>query len=329
MKILIIQTAFIGDVILATPLIEKLHQFYPGAQIDFLLKKGHESLFDQHPYLRKVMVLEKGENKYRNIQALIQNIRKENYNWVINVHRFFSSGLITAFSGAKVRIGFDKNPLSFFYTHKVKHQIDAQDVDNHEVKRNLALITPFTDTNFVKPKLHPQSPDFLKIQPQEPYICIAPASVWFTKQYPAERWVELIDGYADLFAVYLLGGKGDLALCESIQAKCKAKKVHIAVGQLSFLESAALMSKASMNFVNDSAPLHLASAMNAPVTAIFCATTPAFGFGPLSDVSQTVETTEKLDCKPCNLHGKTACPQGHFKCSHISAAQIMEAAQLG
>jgi heptosyltransferase-2 len=329
MKILIIQTAFIGDVILATPLIEKLHQFYPGAQIDFLLKKGHESLFDEHPYLRKVWVFEKGKDKYRNMLDLINSIRAESYDWVINCHRFFSSGLITTFSNAKVKIGFDKNPWSYFYNHKVAHQINDQDVDNHEVKRNLALITPFTDSNFIKPKLHPRPQDFLKLLPQEAYICIAPASVWFTKQFPAEHWVELINAYADRFTVYLLGGKSDLALCESIQQKTKTQKVHITVGQLSFLESAALMSKARMNFVNDSAPLHLASAINAPVTAIFCSTTPAFGFGPLSDIAYTVETNEQLDCKPCNLHGKEACPKGHFKCSNIETNRIMQTANIG
>lgn len=70
-----------------------------------------------------------------------------------------------------------------------------------------------------------------------------------------------------------------------------------------------------MNYVNDSAPLHIASAMNAPVTAIFCSTVPAFGFGPLRENGRVVETLEKLDCRPCGLHGHQACPKGHFKCA--------------
>ena len=69
-----------------------------------------------------------------------------------------------------------------------------------------------------------------------------------------------------------------------------------------------------MNFVNDSAPMHLASSVNAKTTAIFCSTVPEFGFGPLSDLSQVVEIKEKLKCRPCGLHGKKACPEGHFKC---------------
>ena len=79
--------------------------------------------------------------------------------------------------------------------------------------------------------------------------------------------------------------------------------------------SPALMEGAVMNVVNDSAPLHIAGAVNAPVTAIFCSTVPAFGFGPLRANGRLVETTEKLDCRPCGLHGHRVCPKGHFRCA--------------
>jgi heptosyltransferase-2 len=97
-------------------------------------------------------------------------------------------------------------------------------------------------------------------------------------------------------------------------------------GQLSFLQSAALMKDALMNYVNDSAPMHFASAVNAPVTAIYCSTLPAFGFGPLSDNSRVVEIRENLYCRPCGLHGKKACPEGHFRCAYdINLAQLQSA----
>jgi heptosyltransferase-2 len=94
-------------------------------------------------------------------------------------------------------------------------------------------------------------------------------------------------------------------------------------GQLTFLQSAALMRDAKMNFVNDSAPLHFASSMNAPVTAVFCSTVPKFGFGPLSDDSVIIETHEELSCRSCGIHGHKECPELHFKCSKtISAAKV-------
>ncbi|MBY0436238.1 MAG: glycosyltransferase family 9 protein, partial [Cyclobacteriaceae bacterium] len=127
--------------------------------------------------------------------------------------------------------------------------------------------------------------------------------------------IDFIQSIPGDLSVFLLGGSKDANLCEEIISNCSSKKISNLAGKLSLLESAALMRDAKMNYVNDSAPLHLASAMNAPVTAVYCSTIPTFGFGPLSDKSFVVETEEKLDCRPCGLHGSKACPKGHFKCA--------------
>lgn len=144
---------------------------------------------------------------------------------------------------------------------------------------------------------------------------MAPASVWFTKQLPKEKWAELCRKTDKDTVIYLLGGPTDVALCEEIARNSGHPDIRILAGQLSLLQSCALMEKAQMNYVNDSAPLHLASSVNAPVTAFFASTVPSFGFGPLSDNSSIAEV-HGLDCKPCGLHGYKACPLGHFKCGH-------------
>src|SRR6186713_561178 len=171
MKFLIIQTAFIGDVVLATPLIEKLRQHYPDSTIDFLLRKGNETLLTNHPRLRQVLILDKKEGKYKNLLKLRNVIRKEKYDYVINLQRFFASGFLTAFSGAKHTIGFDKNPLSFLFSESVKHIISTQDTGDHEVKRNLSLISKLTDSEFIRPKLYPAEVDFKKVNPTGEYVC--------------------------------------------------------------------------------------------------------------------------------------------------------------
>jgi heptosyltransferase-2 len=179
------------------------------------------------------------------------------------------------------------------------------------------LIKDFTNDSFVKPKLYPSQKNEEEIQPytSRPYVCMMPASVWFTKQYPKEKWIDLIDSFPAEYEIFLLGGKEDVPLCESIQSESRNKKVEVLAGKLNFLSSAALMRRAKMNYSNDSAPLHFASATNAPVTAIFCSTVPAFGFYPLSNKSFIVQTDLPLACKPCSLHGLKACPLGHFKCA--------------
>lgn len=323
-KFLIIQTAFIGDVVLATSLAEKLHHFFPQAQIDFLVRKGNEGLLAHHPYIAQVLVWNKKE-KYRSLWQLLTTIRHTRYDKVINVQRYAATGFLTAFSGAKERIGFNKNPLGFMFDIAIKHMM-AEGEKPHEVVRNLQLIRHFTDDSVFKPRLYPSGDNYAAVAryQQSPYICIAPASVWYTKQYPSEKWQELIAALPSNQTIYLLGGPSELPLCQTIAEGAQHPGLTVLAGKLNFLESAALMQGASMNYVNDSAPMHFASAMNAPVTVVYCSTVPDFGYGPLSDNSQIVETEEQLACRPCGLHGYKACPEGHFKCAYtIQTSQLL------
>ncbi len=308
-KVLIIQTAFIGDVILATPLIEVLKN-EPNIQIDFLLRAGNESLLSTNPHVRNVLIWNKKTSKYKGLLLLIKKIRKEKYDVIYNCQRFLSSGLVTAFSNAKIKIGFDKNPLSFLFTKKIKHIIDGR----HEVQRNLALIDD-TITIMQQPKLYLKEKQLQHI-PHGKYVCMAPASVWKTKALPINKWIALCDKQKPDISIYLLGAKNDVTLCKKIQKESKHSNIIIKAGELDLLSSAAIMSKAEMNYVNDSAPLHLASAMNAPCTAFFCSTLSSFGFYPLSQNSQ-IKEVNGLACRPCGLHGFKECPKGHFKCGDI------------
>jgi heptosyltransferase-2 len=310
-SVLIIQTAFIGDVILATALIESIRGQDPDATIDFLVRKGNEGLLDGHPVLRHVYVLDK-RRKYQSLLELAGTFRRNQYDYVINVQRFATTGLITMLSGARMSIGFEKNPLSLFFSRRVAHTVG----DIHEVTRNLSLLAPLGIQSSARPRLYPLPAHYDKVKAYQSatYITVSPASVWFTKQFPAKQWSEFIAAVSGL-RIFLLGGPDDKPVCDELVAAAKDIEVISLAGKLSLLESAALMAGAKMNFVNDSAPLHLASAMNAPVTAVFCSTLPDFGFGPLSDDSTIVQTEERLDCRPCGLHGHRQCPKGHFRCA--------------
>jgi heptosyltransferase-2 len=327
MKFLVIQTAFIGDVVLATGIVEKLHRFFPDAEIDFLVRKGNEGLLQNHPYLHEVLIWDKKSGKLKNLFRLLGLIRKRHYDKVINVQRFAATGILTAFSGAKETIGFDKNPLSWLFDKKIKHVISDVNHPLHEVDRNNELIREFTNSAVINPHLYPSAQDTAMVQSykKQPYITISPASVWFTKQFPKDKWIAFAREIPAHYTIYLLGAPGDVPLGEEIRtaAGIQATMVNLC-GQLSFLQSAALMKEAVMNYVNDSAPMHFASSVNAPVTAVYCSTLPSFGFGPLSDKRFVVEVQEPLSCRPCGLHGRPACPLGHFNCAyHITNAQLL------
>jgi heptosyltransferase-2 len=306
-RILIIQTAFLGDVILSTSVVNSIKAQYPKAQVDLLVKKGNEGLVLGHPNLNRVLIFDKSR-KWREMLRIIRANRATRYDFIINLHRFASSGLIAVLSQSKI-IGFDKNPLARFYTMKLPHPISK---GIHEIDRNFSLIAALGVKHLVKPSIVPSKEAMQKVTEYQeaPYVCFAPASVWATKQLPMEKWVELSEKQDHV--IYLLGGPNDRTRCETIKTKSPARIQNLA-GELSLMESVALMKGAVRNYVNDSGPLHFASAVNAPITAYFCSTVTDFGFGPLSDDSEVNEVTG-LACRPCGLHGKKECPEGHFKC---------------
>lgn len=313
-QFLIIQTAFIGDVILSTAIIEKLAIFFSNAQIDYLLRKGNENILDNNPHINRVFVWDKNHGKYRSLFRLIKEIRKTRYHVVINLQRFASSGFLTCRSKSDSKVGYLQNPFSFCYTNKIPFFIDNGE---HEIERNQHLIAHLTDNIPSKPRIYPSKSDMENLPDiKKSFITISPASVWFTKQFPKEQWIIFLNKYllADK-TVYLLGSEQDYNLCETIKNNIVGKTVINLAGKLTLLQSAALMKQADMNYVNDSAPLHLASAVDAPVTAIFCSTVPTFGFGPLSTISKVVEIKKQLPCRPCGIHGKKQCPEKHFKCA--------------
>ena len=347
-KILVIQTAFIGDLVLATALVESLHEQYPQSSIDIVVRKGNEPLFNEHPFINELIVWDKKNSKYLNWLSILKKMRVKNYDVLINLQRFAATGLWTILANANTTIGFDKNPFSFLFTHKVKHDISTlnQNISAsavHEINRNHALTSSLGEFPLAMPKLYPTKSDYekVKVYQAQKYITIAPASVWFTKQFPLTAWVSLINELKFEGPIYILGGPADKALGDAIvnevsklnsntsnisttsNASSASKKIINLSGELGFLASAALQQKAVINYVNDSAPMHFCSAVNAPVVAIYCSTIPAFGFGPLSTNSFIVETQQKLSCRPCGLHGKKQCPLGHFNC-----AQTIENAQL-
>lgn len=323
-KVLIIQTASIGDVILATPLLEHLQMYDSSLKLDVLVKRGNEKLLIPHPFIHRVLVWDKSERKFQHLWQLMKVVRERKYDLIINVHRFASSGFLTAFSGATKKIGFAKNPFSPLFSKRVKH-IFTEAI--HEVDRNLNLVEEFYVAKKAKPRLYPSQQEAAKMSQFKTmrYITISPASLWFTKQFPQKKWVEFMKRIPDDIRIYLLGSASDREICRKIMEDSNNLNIMNLAGKLTFLESAELMKDAVMNFVNDSAPMHLCSAVNAPVTAIFCSTVPAYGFGPLSEKAFIIETEKILKCRPCGLHGKRKCPKKHFNCAQeINIQQLIE-----
>lgn len=332
-KILIIQTAFIGDTILASQFARAVKNEYPNSEIHFFLRKGNESVIQGLSSIHKVWVWDKQGGKTKNLLKLIWNLRKIKFDMVFNLHRHFNSGLVSVFMNSPFKVGFQQNPLSIFYTHKVNHQIPHETVTGvwHEVQRNLQLLEQASpgfkivdNSKIYKPELPIQEKNLKKIEAYAVgnYFVIAPASVWFTKAWSEQKYRELTVELSKQGKIYFIGAPSDKELCDRIRKDIP--HTENLCGPLNLIDSAALMKNAKRVFVNDSAPLHLASCVNAKTTAIFCSTVQEFGYTPLADDSVVVDVGNSLSCRPCGLHGYKSCPLTHFGCSeNISIQSVL------
>ena len=304
-RILIIQTAFPGDVILTLPLLQVLNKNYPGSKIDFLCIPATSTLLKNNKHINEVIIYDKRKTGSNDFQNLIKLLRSKKYDLIISPHRSFRSALISKLCGAKNTISFDSSSFSFLYDSKVKYRQDI-----HEIRRNLSLLQPLgiTEENIIKPELfiskkeEEKISEFLsldRIEENEKFICIAPGSVWFTKRFPEDKFIRVCDLLEDIATkIVMIGGETDRELAECIKKKSKNKNILNSAGRFTFTESAELIRRASVLITNDSAPLHLANSVGTKVIAIFGATVPAFGFYPYGKNDVVIEING-LKCRPC------------------------------
>ena len=321
---LVIQTAFLGDVVLTIPLLQALAEHH--GPVDVITTPAAASLIETHPAVRRVIRFDKhGANKGMPAAwSLGRALRSEGYARVYLPHRSFRSALIGKLTGAPERIGFADAPLVARFLYTSTH---PRRTDQHESVRLLGLLGDTAARGDWRMVTTPQddatATSWLRRHGvADGFVALAPGSIWGTKQWPY---------YAELAAklerqVVVIGGKEDAALGEAIVAAAP-DMAKSAVGQLTLRESAALLKHAALLVTNDSAPLHLATAVGTPILAIFGPTVPAFGYGPIRPGDRLAEIS--LDCRPCSSHGPQVCPLGHHRCmKDQSAEQILRQVEL-
>lgn len=318
-KILVIQTAFLGDAILTLPLIQKLKEANPDSEITALCIPSTQDVFRNSQAVKDVIVYDKrGIDKSPvSYLKLVLKVRALKFNCVISPHRSIRSTLIAYLSGASETVGFNTADFSFLY----KKQIEYRN-DEHEVERNLSFVSEASkDLNWrVLPEILSTDEAEQKIEslindiPGREIIAVAPGSVWKTKVYPREYYEELIRMILPFgYNIALIGGKEDAELCEAIVKNVGQNIVSFA-GKLSIVESVSFLKKCLAVVCNDSAPTHLAMAADIPTLTIFCSTVAGFGFYPYNKAS-TYISFDELECKPCGIHGHQNCPIKTFDCA--------------
>jgi heptosyltransferase II len=312
---LVIQTSFLGDTVLTTPLLVQLARRGP---VDIVTTPASAALLANHPAVRQVIPYDKrgADRGLGGFIALAQRLKAEGYDVAFLAQGAWRSAALALVAGIPSRLGFATSAGRLFYTKRVVYREDL-----HHAARLLMLSRPNGREPTVEellPTLHPGEAERAAVNALlstggvnagDRFVALAPGSVWGTKRWP--YYPELAQQVADRARVVIVGGADDAELARAIVAA--VPNAVDATGQLSLLASAELIGRAAVLVTNDSLPEHLASAMGTPTVAIFGPTVPEFGFGPLAPRSIVLGHTG-LTCRPCDRHGPQRCPLGHFKC---------------
>jgi heptosyltransferase II len=329
MKILIAQTSFLGDTILSTPVIYEIKKLYPESKLWIMTTPLSSALVKRDPLISGVIAYDK-RKKHSGIKGfftILNLIKSMNFDKVYSLHRSYRTSILLWLSRISDRIGFKDAKLSFLYNNRLKRK-----KKDHDVLRNLSILSD--DLNIYKkeaelrlfaPKKSEIREEFINILNKlDKYAVVMPSSVWKTKMWHSQgfRDVSFFLKNSDINVV-LLGSKEDI--------KVNAKVAYHAdfidlTGKTTISETMYIISKASIVVCNDSMGLHMASAFKIPNVAIFCATSPDFGFSPWKNKAIIVQ--EDLKCRPCARHGSQKCPNGTDACMKFSADKVIDAVKM-
>lgn len=318
-KILVIQTAFAGDLILTLPLIQSAHALLAPCAVDVLCIPATADLLRFHPAVAEILPYEKRNDRSG---ALLltrwrNKLRAAKYDIVLSPHRSLRSALLACFTRAPRRVSFTlSSGAARCYTDLVPYRPEL-----HEVDRVCSLLRPLIDSPpaELQPWLYPGEGEEKRIDSflrhegiDRPFLGVAPGSVWATKRWVPEGYASLIRALAEEgFGVVLVGGESDRGLCARIRAAAGEEMCRSAAGELTLLETAELLRRARLLIGNDSAPVHIASAVGTPVVDIYGATSPSFGFTPRG-VPHRIVQHAGLPCHPCAIHGGDRCPNKRY-----------------
>ena len=303
---LVIQTAFLGDVVLTTPLLTRLAESY--GPVDVLATPGGAAILRGHPIVREVIGYDKkgADRGARGFFRIARTLRQRDYDRVYVPHRSVRSAALAIATDSTTRVGFSGAPAAWSYSARIEPR------GSHETERIASLAgpgpVPRPSLGLTETERRAAVEWLERAGVRREFIALAPGSVWATKRWP---W------YADLAAaipgsIVVIGGPEDREAAEDIVARDPAR-IRSAAGELPLRVSAAVIERANVLVTNDSAPLHIAGAVGTRVVALFGPTVPAFGFGPIG-ANDRIAEVHGLSCRPCSKHGPMVCPLLHHRC---------------
>ena len=331
MRILLVQTSFLGDTILSTPLIAGLKNLYPEAELWMMTTPAAATLVKRDPLLAGVIPFAKrgSESGIKGLLRQAAQLRKLKFAMAYSLHRSARTSLLLALSRIPIRIGFKSAKLAFLYS-----ETRTRPTDLHDVRRNLALLNQGSLKTRLPDQLRLFAPEKselpaalqAKLPTPGTYILMVPGSAWETKRWSTTGYHQVAEYLLKKgWPVVLMGSAEEIEVCQEVTGSLKI----INLAGRGDLDTALYLTKhARLMICNDSMALHMASACKIPTVAIFCATIPEFGFGPWQNRAIIVEKKD-LDCRPCARHGSRQCPNQTRSCmDELPATEVIEAVDV-
>lgn len=330
-RILVIQTAFLGDMVLTTPLLRELRRIHPEVRLWVLATATGGELLGALDGVERCLLLDKRWDfrGWRSLTGVVRELVHTRFDATVAAQRSLRTGFLVRLSGAPVRVGFAGAAGAWSYNRRV-----TWSADSHAARRYLDLAVPLgggAPEADARPALTPDPRAIQRVERVlarhglggEPrLLVVAPGSVWATKRWIPEGFGRVIAAGASRgLAPVLIGSESERELCREVATHADAP---ILAGELAIPELVALLARARVLVGNDSGPGHVAAAVDTPVISIFGSTSSEAGCLARGAHTAVVEHPD-LHCRPCGRHGRRRCPERHFRCMReIDAEQVIE-----
>lgn len=326
MKILLLRLSSIGDIVLTSPVIRCLKQQVPNCELHFLVKEQFKIVLENNPYIDQLHLF--SGNLSENIAAL----KKEQFAWIIDLHNNQRTFLIKKRLGVKSKSFYKANVEKALMVRLKWNRLP----DKHIVDRYMDTVAHLNVQNDgqgldyfipIEDKVNLQE---LGLTQSLKFIAFSIGGAHATKRMPKEKILNICEGFS--LPIVLLGGKTDSSVGEWVLNNASQNEIHNFCGKLNLNQSVSLLEQSAWVITHDTGLMHIAAALDKPITAIWGNTIPAFGMTPYPKNPNSQYTNievNDLNCRPCSKIGFEACPKGHFRCmQEISVEAVWDSISL-
>lgn len=306
MKVLVVRFSSIGDIVLTSPIVRAL-KLQVGAEVHFITKQKFKTVVSNNERIDKIYIFQK------EITEVIADLKKEKYDYIIDLHKNLRSKRLIFSLGVK-SISFDKiNFEKWLRVHtRLNYLPNLHLVDRYF--QGLKKLGIEDDGDGLEHFHGINERELVRIIPREPYIAIVLGATYYTKRIPKQKLVYIIENAP--FRIVLLGGADVRDLSSELTQMFP--KVINSVDQLTLNESAAVVKYSKFTVTGDTGMMHIAAAYKVPTLVFWGSTAYELGMYPYYGKNHAVKSVnlinEEINCSPCSKIGKKTCPKGHFKC---------------